>query len=404
MAREVAVRQVRSRVRKWVVMERIPIAGPSITEREIRYVTDAVARCWHDHANEYIDRFECAAKEYFGVPYALALPSCTSAIHLALLALGIGSGDEVIVPDVTWIATSAPISYVGASPIFVDIDPRNWCLSVEAVEQAITPHTKAVIAVDLYGSMPEWSDLRSLCSRRGLPIIEDAAEAIGTKVADIPAGSLGDVGVFSFHGSKTMTTGEGGMLITFRKDVYERTCVLRDHGRAKGDVSFLNHEVAYKYKMSNLQAALGLAQLERIDELVACKQRIMKWYRDDLEGDQRITLNPKLEGIENSYWMSTALVAPQMGLQKEKIIQSLAARGIDSRPFFYPLSSLPAYADYPEAASARARNVVARRITPFGVNLPSALSLTRDQVAYVAQALKEIVHEVDIPEAELQAA
>lgn len=376
-------------------MERIPIAGPWITEREIRYVSDAAARCWYDHANDYVDRFERAFAEYLGVPYAVALPSCTSAIHLSLLALEIGPGDEVIVPDVTWIATSAPISYVGATPAFADIDERTWCLSVEAVEQAITTKTKAVIAVDLYGNVPDWEALKAVCCRHGLPLIEDAAEATGTKLNGIPAGAFGDISVFSFHGSKTITTGEGGMLVTRRPEICKRVRILRDHGRQPGDCTFFNRDIAYKYKMSSLQAALGLAQLERIDELVARKQEIMGWYRDELSGDQRLVLNPEIAGVENSYWMSTILISPSLGLRKEHLVAQLAERGIDSRPFFYPLSLLPAYAGTAAASLGQTRNQVAQRITPFGVNLPSALNLTRQQVVHVASALREILDQAE---------
>ncbi len=376
-------------------MERIPIAGPWITEREIRYVSDAVARCWYDHANEYVDRFERAFAEYLGVQYAVSLPSCTSAIHLSLLALGIGAGDEVIVPDVTWIATSAPISYVGATPSFADIDEHSWCLSAEAVELAITAKTKAVIAVDLYGNVPDWVALRAVCDRHGLALIEDAAEASGTKLNGIPAGGFGDIGAFSFHGTKTITTGEGGMLVTRRPEICDRVRVLRDHGRHPGERTFFNREVAHKYKMSSLQAALGLAQLERIDEIVARKQEIMEWYRDELSGDQRLTLNPEITGVENSYWMSTILVSPTLGLRKEDLVARLAERGIDSRPFFYPLSLLPAYEGTDAAHLGKARNRVAQRVTPFGVNLPSALNLTRQQVAYVAAVLQGILDQAE---------
>lgn len=372
-------------------MERIPIAGPWITEREVRYVNDAVSRCWYEQAGEYVDRFEDAAKAFFGLPFAMALPSCTSAIHLALLALGVGRGDEVIVPDITWIASAAPISYVGASPVFVDIDPQSWCLTVKAVEQSITPNTKAVVVVDLYGNVPDWTELRAVCSRKGLPVIEDAAEALGTTLNGKPAGAFGDVGVFSFHGSKTVTTGEGGMLVTGRKDIYDRACMLRDHGRMPGDSSFLNCEVAYKYKLGSLPAALGLAQLERIDELVARKREIMAWYREELSADGRLTLNSELDGVDNSYWMSTVVVREELGLCKEEIVRAFEERGIDSRPFFYPLSSLPAYTNTTAAKVARSRNRVAHRISPFGVNLPSALNLTRGQVAYVSAVLREIL-------------
>jgi perosamine synthetase len=376
-------------------MERIPVAGPWITAKEIRYVTDAVTRCWYEWAGYYHSRFENALAQYVGVSHALALPSCTSAIHLALAALGIGPGDEVIVPDVTWIATAAPISYLGASPVFVDIDESTWCLSLDGLRRAITPRTKAVIVVDLYGNMPDWPALRAIAEPHGIALIEDAAEAFGSELHGKKAGRHGDIGVFSFHGSKTITTGEGGMFVTDRKDLYERAFFLHDHGRARGDRSFFHMEVAYKYKLSNMQAALGLAQVERAEEIVDRKRQIFSWYCDELGSDTRLRLNPEFPGLRNSYWMSTVLVDPRLELPKQTLIEKLATRGIDSRPFFYPLSTLPAYADDEFARRAKSENTVAQRISEFGINLPSALNLTRQQASYVANALREILDQCE---------
>lgn len=329
--------------------------------------------------------------DYLGVRYAVALPSCTSALHLALLALGIGPGDEVIVPEITWIATAAPIIYVGATPVFADVEPRTWCLAPEALEACITPRTRAVIPVDLYGGMPDMAAIRAIAERHGIAVIEDAAEAIGSEYHGRKAGSLGDVGVFSFHGSKTLTTGEGGMLVTNREDLYQRVLVLRDHGRQPGDKSFLNTEVAYKYKMSSLQAALGLAQLERIQELIDKKREIFAWYQEELAGIEGVLLNYEPPGVKNTYWMVTVILDPVFGWQKEPLIQRLADYGIDTRPFFYPLSALPAFAHLEQAKSARQRNQVSYRLSPYGVNLPSALTLTPEEVRYVCRTLKALL-------------
>ena len=371
-------------------MERIPVAGPWITDKEVRYVADAARHAWYDTAGVYHQRFERAFAEYVGMRHAVALPSCTSAIHLALRALDVGPGDEVIVPDVTWIASAAPVTYVGATTVFADIDPRTWCLSAEAFEQCITPRTKAVIPVDLYGSMPDWEALRRIAGRHGIAVIEDAAEAVGSEYRGHKAGSLGDVGVFSFHGSKTLTTGEGGMLVTDRDDLLARVLTLRDHGRPPGDKLFFNAEVAYKYKMSGLQAALGLAQLERVEELVARKREIFAWYQEELDGVSGVVLNAEPVGTLNSYWMITAMWEERFDLRKEQVMERLSASGIDSRPFFYPLSSLPAYENSPQAVAARARNAVGYSISPRAVNLPSALCLTREQVRRVCVEFKAL--------------
>lgn len=370
-------------------MERIPIAGPSITDKEIDYVTDAVRRCWYQEANFYHDKFQKAFAAYIGVKYAVALPSCTAAIHLALAGLGIGPGDEVIVPESTWIASAAPISYVGATPVFADVDAQTWCLSVDSLRNRLTSRTKAVIPVDLYGGMPDYGAIRSVCEPLGIPIIEDAAEAIGSTYRGTPAGALGDIGVFSFHGSKTLTTGEGGMLVTNRDDVYERVRILRDHGRHPGDFLFFNEEVAFKYKMSSMQAALGLAQLERVRELVDRKREIFSWYRKELGHLDGLALNYEAPGSTNSYWMVTAV--PDGGsysLPKARLIELLAADGIDTRPFFFPLSSLPAYRSYGGGEVWRQRNPVAYDLSEQAVNLPSALNLTEEHVLSVCRSLK----------------
>lgn len=372
-------------------MERILVSGPWITEKEIEYVKDAVTNAWYEKANIYHERFEKAFKDYLGVKFAIALPSCTSAIHLALASLGIGPGDEVIVPDITWIGSSAPISYVGATPVFADIDEKTWCLSVDSFEKLITSKTKAVIPVDLYGGMPDMDKICEVAKQHGITVIEDAAEAIGAEYKGRKAGSCGEIGVFSFHGSKTLTTGEGGILITNREDVYRKSLVLRDHGRAAGKKLFWHTEVAYKYKMSSMQAALGLAQLERINELIERKRQIFNWYKTELDSIEGIRLNYEPPEVKNSYWMVTIIVDEKFGLDKEKIIDLMSQRGIDCRPFFYPLSSMPAYQNFEEAKKARERNKIAYKISPYGINLPSGLNLTREKVHYVCENLKSIL-------------
>jgi len=372
-------------------MKLIPVAGPWIGPKEISYVNDAVTNAWYGDAAVYHNRFEKAFAEYIGVNYAVALPSCTSAIHLSLLALGIGPGDEVIVPDITWIATAAPITYVGAKPVFADIEPDTWCISASSLKECITSRTKAVIPVDLYGGLPEMESLFEVVRRHEIAVIEDAAEAIGSEYQGKRAGSFGDTGVFSFHGSKTLTTGEGGMLVTDREDLYRKVLFLRDHGRNPGDKMFHNTEVAYKYKMSSLQAALGLAQLERIEELIERKRQIFNWYRERLSEVEGITLNYEAPNTKNTYWMVTIILDRRFDLEKERIIDLLREKNIASRPFFYPLSSLPAYKNLPTAIQAQRRNTVSCQISPFGINLPSALNLEKADVVYVCDAIKAIL-------------
>lgn len=371
-------------------MNKIPVSGPWITNKEIDYVADAAANAWYENANMYHDRFENVFADYLGVKYAVALPSCTSALHLSLLALGIGPGDEVIVSDVTWIASAAPIIYVGATPVFADMDGKTWCISAESFEECITPKTKAVIPVDLYGGMPDWDRFLEIARRNNIAVIEDAAEAFGSEYKGKKAGTFGIAGTFSFHGSKTVTTGEGGMLVTNNKDIVDRVLFLRDHGRKPGDVMFFNAEVGYKYKMSSMQAALGLAQIERGDELVDKKRQIFSWYKKEMAGMDGITLNYEPDGTKNSYWMVSIILDPKFGIKKEELFHRMNERDISCRPFFSPLSAIPAFYETKEAQKARDRNVVSYKISPYGLNLPCGMNMDAVKIEYVCKVFQEL--------------
>lgn len=365
----------------------IPVAGPSITEKEISYVTDAVKNGWYEHANNYIERFESAFKNYLGRKYAISLPSCTSALHLSLLALGVGPGDEIIVPDATWIASVAPVIYVGATPIFADMDSNSWCISTESVSKLISKKTKAIIAVNLYGQMPDYDGLNLL----GIPIIEDAAESVGSKYKDKLSGNFGVTSCFSFHGSKTLVTGEGGMLVTDDENIYDKCMILRDHGRKPGDYYFKNIIIGYKYKMSNLQAALGLAQLERVNELVDRKKEIFNYYTQELCEIENITLNPNQNDVENSYWMSTILFDKSIQVNKFELVDNFMKQGVSTRPFFSPLSSIPATSKMTDTKRARQFNNVAYDICENGLNLPSAYSVQLKDVQKVKGIINRIL-------------
>lgn len=372
-------------------MSRIPVAGPWITQKEIDYVTDAVTRAWYSDAGVYHERFERAFCEYLGVRFAMALPSCTSALHLALVALGVGPGDEVVVPEATWIASAAPVTYVGATPVFADVDPETWCLDPGSLQRCITERTRAIIPVDLYGGMPNWDAILAIAEKAGIPVIEDAAQSVGARWKGRLAGSIGRVGTFSFHGTKTLTTGEGGMLVTNDEEIYAKCAILRDHGRMPGQKLFWHGFVGFKYKMSAMQAALGLAQLERIDAIIERKREAFSWYQEALAGIPNMTMNVEPAGTLNAYWMATIIPDASYGVPKEAMVRDLAATGMDTRPFFYPLSELPAFAGFANVVGARERNPVAYQLSATGVNLPSSLSITRDQVKRVAARLRDIL-------------
>jgi perosamine synthetase len=372
--------------------ERIPVAGPWVTEREVALVADAAANGWYEQASLYPQRFEEAFARYLGVRFATAVPHCTAAIHLALASLGVGPGDEVIVPDITWIASAAPVCYVGATPVFADVDESTWCLSIESARACMTERTKAIIPVGLYGLMPDMAAMSALAEERGVHVIEDAAQTLGSRLNGQAAGTFGDIGVFSFHGSKLLTTGEGGMFVTDDERLFERALILRDHGRTKANMrNFLNTEVGFKYRMSSLQAAFGLAQLERIEELIERKREIFGWYRQRLADVPGLSLNAEPAGYFSTYWMTTFVLDASYPMDTQRLMQAMGERGVDTRPFFHPLSSQPAFGNSAQAKAAQARNCTAYRLSSRGLNLPSAMRLTRLQVDRVCDVLLDML-------------
>lgn len=364
------------------------MAGPSITEMEERYVLDAVRNGWYGKAAyHYVETFEREFAQYHGRAHALMTPNCTTALHLLLAGLGIGPGDEVIVPDCTWVGSTACITYQGADTVFADIDPHHWCLTPASIERAITPRTKAVIVVDLFGNMPDWDGIRALCDARGLLLVEDAAEALGSVYKGTRAGKFGVGSSFSFHRTKTITTGEGGMLLIDDEALFQRCKFLRDHGRAPG--TYYNTEITFKYMPFNVQAALGLAQFHRIDELVGKKRWILEGFRQRLTDIPDILLNPEPEGGVNGVWATALVFGPSTGMTRDLALQELPKLGMPTRPFFYPLSSLPAYPG--REAQGRRDNPVAYRTSEHGINLPCALNLTEGDLDAVSSALHTLL-------------
>jgi perosamine synthetase len=363
---------------------RIVYTQPSITELEHEYVLDAVKNGWGAKCYDYIHRFEQQFAQYLGVKHALATSSCTGAMQLGLAATGISAGDEVILADTNWIATVAPVVHLGAAPVFVDILPDSWCIDPVQVEQAITPRTKAIIAVHLYGNLCEMAALRAIAEKHQLLLIEDAAEALGSEYQGNKAGSMGAFGTFSFHGTKTMTTGEGGMFVTNDTALYERVLTLSNHGRSRQQTKqFWPDEIGYKFKMSNIQAALGCAQLERIDELVSAKRQVFSRYKKLLSHYDQLTLNPEPQGQLNSYWMPTVIFSESSGIKQEHLLRAFQNANIDARVFFWPLSSLPMFTAKPE-------NRCAYDICQRAINLPSYPQLTEAEQQQVVQVISTI--------------
>ncbi len=359
-------------------MSEIHYTKPSITPLEIEYAADAAAHGWGKRCYEYIGKFEDAFRAHLGVKHAIATSSCTGAMHMGLAALGIGPGDEVILADINWIASAAPITYLGAKPVLVDVLPDTWCIDPNAVESAITPRTKAIVAVHLYGNMCDMDALCEIGLRHNLPIVEDSAEGIGSFWRGARAGSMGAFGTFSFHGSKTITTGEGGMLVTNDTGLYEKVLTLSNHGRAKGQTKqFWPDVIGYKYKMSNIEAAIGCAQMQRIDELISGKRRVFETYKRLLEG-LPISMNPEPEHTVNGYWMPTFVADKGVRFDRQKLIEAFKSDSIDGRIFFWPLSMLPSFRREKD-------NDVSYSLYERAFNLPTYHELTEQDMMRVAR-------------------
>lgn len=356
---------------------RIYYTKPSITDLEVLYATDAAANGWGERCYEYTTRFEDAFRQHLGVKHAIATSSCTGALHMGLAALGIGPGDEVIMADTNWIATASPIVHLGAKPVFVDILPDSWCMDPDLAENAITSHTRAIIAVHLYGNLCDMERLLAIGQKHNIPVIEDAAEAIGSVYYGKRAGSMGIFGTFSFHGTKTITTGEGGMFVTNDDALYEAVLTLSNHGRARSQTKqFWPDMVGFKYKMSNIQAAIGCAQMERIEELINRKREILNYYRERIEIMRGIKMNPEPTGIVNGAWMPTVVFDAQTGVTREILQEMFLAENIDARVFFYPLSSLPMFEE-------QQQNRYSWEIPGRAINLPSYHDMQREDLERV---------------------
>ena len=367
---------------KDLVEKKIPINKPSITDLEVSYVNDAIRNGWGEKCYDYIHNFESAFSGHLGVKYAMATSSCTSAIHLALMALGVKEGDEVIVPEITWIASVAPVLYIGAKPVIVDVLKDTWCIDANKIREAITPKTKAIIAVHVYGNVCNMDDIMQIANEHNLMVLEDAAEGLGSSYKGKRVGSIGHAGVFSFHGTKTLSTGEGGMLVTNNVSTYDRVKVLNDHGRdPKDGKTFWMKEFGYKYKISNLQAAMGLAQTERIAELIQKKRQVFNWYADMLK-DISCKMNPEYLDTVNGYWLPTLIFDKGLKFNRDSFFLFMKSKNIDSRPFFYPLSSLPMFKPVNT-------NGVAYGIYERGINLPSYHDITIEEAERVIDAIRE---------------
>lgn len=357
---------------------------PSITSLEIERATKAVSDGWGVDCYQYVEQFETGFAKYIGCEFALATSSCTGALHLGFAAMGLGPGDEVILADSNWIATVAPLCHLGVKPVFVDILSDTWCIDPSLVEVAITNKTKAILITHLYGNLCDIEDILDIGLRYGVPIIEDSAEAIGAVYHGGRAGSFGLFSTFSFHGTKTLTTGEGGMFVTNDETLYRKVKMLSNHGRGSYCTrQFWPETVGYKYKMSNVQAAIGCAQLERVDELVDRKRQILTSYKSKLEALEGVRLNYARQGTTLGAWMPTVVFDENLEIFREELVEEFNSADIDARVFFWPLSGL----DFFESVTA---NSVAWDIPRRAINLPSYHDMSDSAIEKVVGVLLNI--------------
>jgi len=368
----------------------ISVATPVIGERELTYITDAVRSGWVSSQGPYIERFERAFADYIGVSDAVAVSNGTVALHLALHALGIKAGDEVLVPDLTFVATVHAVLQTGATPVFVDVEPDTWCIDPIAAARAITPRTRAIIPVHLYGHPADMDAIQGVADKGSLVIVEDAAEAHGAQWRGRRVGSIGKVGVFSFYGNKIITTGEGGMVTSNDTTFASRLRYLKNHGMSP-QRRYYHTELAFNYRMTNIQAALGLAQLEQIDHFIEQKRKIYRWYAEGLAGVRGIVLNSERQYARNVYWMSSLVLGEDCPIARQELADFLALRGIDSRPFFVPLHQLPHLAGFRAIGRNGEGCPEATKLGAMGLNLPSDCHLSEREVREIASAINQIV-------------
>ncbi|MGQ0663071.1 MAG: aminotransferase class I/II-fold pyridoxal phosphate-dependent enzyme [Pseudomonadota bacterium] len=365
---------------------RIPVAEPVLTGNESKYVNECLATNWISSQGAFVRRFEADFANLIGAPHAVAVANGTAALHLALVALGIGPGDEVIVPDLTFAATINTVIHAGATPIIVDVDPGTWNIDPASVAGALSARTRAIVPVHLYGQPADMDAIMALALRHRLLVIEDAAEAVGSSHRGRACGSIGQAGTFSFFSNKLLTTGEGGMAVFRDGAAAERARILRDHGMDPKR-RYWHTEIGYNYRLTNLQAAIGCAQIEAFDRLLATKLRIAGRYRNGMRAIEGLVLPAEIEGLVNSFWAFSIICdMRRLGISRDEFMARLEKAGIESRPLFYPLHAMPPYLAH---AGNRAMPA-ATYLSANGLSLPSALSLTDAEIDYICGVIERL--------------
>lgn len=361
--------------------QHIALTQPQLNGNEYNYLIDAFLSTWISSTGKYITQFEKNFAEYCGVQYGIATSNGTTALHLALTALGVGDGDEVIIPDITFAATINAVIYTGARPVIVDINEESWEIDPHEIERAITPQTRAIIPVHLYGQPCDMGKICDIAQRNGLYIVEDCAEAHGAEWNHKKVGAFGIISCFSFFGNKVITTGEGGMCLTDSKELNDKMRILRDHGMSK-EKKYYHEVIGFNYRMTNMQAAIGVAQLEHIDQILEWRFKIEEMYRCAFKKIPGIQMQRNnLPDRKKIAWLVSVLVNEEV---RDVVIEELKKHNIDARPFFVPLSEMAIYRQYARVC------VKSKKLSRRGVNLPTMYEMDEEKIEKIVSIMKTV--------------
>lgn len=372
----------------------IPIAKPCLKGNEMKYVQECINTGWISSAGKFVDEFEKKFAEFCKCRYGISCCNGTVALHLALMALDIKKGDEVIVPNLTFVATANAVLYVGAKPILVDVEEDTWCINPKLIEEKITNKTKAIIPVHLYGHPCDMDPIMEIAAKHNIYVIEDCAEAHGAEYKGKDGnfrkvGSFGIINCFSFYGNKIITTGEGGMCVTNDEKLAERMNYFKNHGMKK-EKRYWHEEVGYNYRLTNIQAAVGLAQLERIELFIKKRRELAKKYNELLKNVKGITLPPEKPWAKNVYWMYSVLINDDFPINRDELIERLDKAGIETRRFFYPMNEMKPYQDKDTKDKSKSEKQiypVSKKLAEQGINLPTFVEITEEEIKTVVKAI-----------------
>lgn len=369
---------------------KIPVCEPLLGKKELEYVVDCIKKGWISSKGEYIEKFEEKFAKYCGCKFGITTTSGTTALHLALVSAGVGKGDEVIIPAFTMISTAFAIIYCGAKPVLVDSEPETWNIDVDQIEAKITKNTKAIMPVHIYGHPCDMDKILALAEEHDLYVIEDAAEAHGAEYKGKKVGGIGDVGCFSFYANKIITTGEGGMVVTNNEEIARKASSLRDLAFSK-EKRFLHDDLGFNYRLTNIQAAIGLAQLEKIDKLVEKRRQNARFYNCLLKDIKGIRLPTEKKYAKNVYWMYSVLIENDFGLNRDQLMHELEKRGIETRTFFIPMHQQPVFKKM--GLFRGEKYPVSELLSKRGLYLPSGSGLKKEQIKFICDSIKDIQYQ-----------